>query len=192
MMMAEFEKLTGIFPTDDLYREIEAAYYEFNGDKTAFCKAYKENRDGLAERVQFKAGEARRDREASTAAELKKAKAEVEALKKKLEREEEWQPYIDKDNYQQAEYDHLKSAGRVMSDDEAKDLLYDEFGFAREKVKIYHSIPTFEVNRHHALRRVASVERLPLYEATDWNYIRFDCGVMSYELVNDEIRPFVH
>jgi hypothetical protein len=31
-----------------------------------------------------------------------------------------------------------------MTDDEAKDLLYDWFGFAREKVTILHSVPTYE------------------------------------------------
>ena len=79
-----------------------------------------------------------------------------------------------------------------MTDDEAKDLLYNEFGFAREKVTIYHSIPAYEVNRHRQLRKVGEIERLPLYEATDWNYIRFDCGCMTYELINDDLRPFLH
>ena len=52
MMKKEFEVLTGIFPSDELYKAIEAAYYDFAGDKTAFCKAYKANKDGIAERIQ--------------------------------------------------------------------------------------------------------------------------------------------
>lgn len=28
-----------------------------------------------------------------------------------------------------------------------------------------------------------------LYNSTDWNYIRFTCGRMSYELYNDTLRP---
>lgn len=192
MMIQEFEKLTGIFPTMDLYNAIEAAYTEFDGDKVAFCKVYKSNKDGIAERIAREASlaqiaEARREAEA-----MEKKDAEIEALKKQLDREQEWKPHVDTDNYPQDRYDHLKSAGRVMTDAEAKDLLYDWFGFAREKVTIFHSVPTYEVNRHRQLRKVGEAERLPLYEATDWNYIRFDCGCMSYELINDEIRPFLH
>lgn len=39
MMKKEFEALTGIFPSDELYKAIVVAYYDFTGDKTAFCKA---------------------------------------------------------------------------------------------------------------------------------------------------------
>lgn len=52
MMITEFEKLTGIFPTSDLYKAIEAVYYEYDGNKADFCKAYKENTDGIAEKIQ--------------------------------------------------------------------------------------------------------------------------------------------
>ncbi len=111
-----------------------------------------------------------------------------------LEREQEWKPYVDENNYPQTRYDELKLSGgtRVLTDEEAKDLLYDWYGFAREKIKIYHAIPAFEINLHRYLRKVGEIERLPLYNATDWNYIRFDCGCMSYELINDDLRPFLH
>lgn len=58
MMKKEFEALTGIFPSDELYKTIEAAYYDFAGDKTAFCKAYKANKGGIAERIQREADKA--------------------------------------------------------------------------------------------------------------------------------------
>ena len=192
MMINEFEKLTGVYPTADLYAAIEAAYYEFDGDKVAFCKAYTANADGIAEKIRNSVNAAAVKAQSEHAAELTRKDIQIDALTKQVEREQEWKPYVDTNNYQQAEYDHLRSAGRVMTDDEAKDLLYDEFGFAREKVTIFHSVPAFEVNRHRQLRKVGEIERLPLYEATDWNYIRFDCGVMTYELINDELRPFLH
>lgn len=53
-------------------------------------------------------------------------------------------------------------------------------------------IPQYEVNRHRQLRKVGEIDRAPLYNATDWNYIRFDCGCMSYELHNDNLRPYLH
>ena len=52
MMLEEFEKRTGYFPTMEEYAAIEKAYMEFSGDKDAFCKAYKKNEDGIAERIQ--------------------------------------------------------------------------------------------------------------------------------------------
>ena len=58
MMMSEFEALTGIHPTDDLYAEIEEAYYEFDGQKREFCAAYKANIDGLADTIRDRAHEA--------------------------------------------------------------------------------------------------------------------------------------
>lgn len=194
MMREEFEKLTGYFPSLEEFKAIEDAYMDFDGDKTDFCKAYKANKDGLAEaiqrRVDFAAIKATDDAKKSVAA----LKAEIEKLKADLEREQEWKPYVDNDNCPQDRYDKLKLAGgtRVLTDEEAKDLLYDWYGFAREKVKIHHAIPALEVNRHRQLRKVGEIERLPLYNATDWNYIRFDCGCMSYELIDDDLRPFLH
>ena len=52
MMIEEFEKRTGFYPTQVQYEAIERAYMDFNGDKDAFCKAYKKNADGMAERIQ--------------------------------------------------------------------------------------------------------------------------------------------
>ena len=77
-----------------------------------------------------------------------------------------------------------------MTDDEAKALLYNWYGFAKEKVEILHTAPIYEVNRHRQIRKIGEAERAPLYNATDWNYIRFNCGRMSYELYNDNLRPF--
>lgn len=192
MMLEEFEALTGIYPTHELYEAIEAAYYAFDGDKAAFCKAYKNNTDFLAQKVQTAAQRKRCEMQDRQQKEQKATAEKIAELEKRLEAEQEWKPYVDTDNYQQERYDELKSAGRVMSDDEAKALLYDWYGFAKEKIKIHHSIPRYEVNRHRELRKVGEIERLPLYEATDWNYIRFDCGCMSYELINDDLRPFLH
>lgn len=194
MMIEEFEKRTGYFPTAKEYAAIERAYMASDADKDTFCAAYKKNTDGLAERIQREANieQAKEDAEAAEA--VKKLEKRIAELEARLEREQEWKPYIDTHNYEQERYDELKTAGgtRILTDEEAKDLLYDWYGFAREKVTIYHAIPRYEVNRHRELRRAGEVERLPLYNATDWNYIRFDCGCMTYELVNDELRPFLH
>ena len=194
MMIQEFEQRTGYYPTLEEYEAIERAYMEFDGDKDAFCKAYKKNADGIAERIQREANMAHFRAADEAAKELKALKARIAELEKDLDRELEWRPHVDTHNYQQERYEELRDAGgtRVLSDEEAKDLLYDWYGFAREKVKIYHPLPALEVNRHGRLRKCGEIDRRPLYNATDWNYIRFDCGCMTYELVNDELRPFLH
>lgn len=193
-MIHEFEKLTSFHPTADLYKAIEHAYMNFDGDKTEFCKAYVENRDGLASRIARSVDEADREIQLqvnSTIRELEKQNAE---LTKKLEAEQEWKAYEDTDNVVQSDYEKLAtdSSTEELDDDKAKSLLYDWFGFAVEKVKILHSVPVYEVNRHRLLRQIGERKRTPLYNATDWNYIRFDCGLMSYELTDGDLRQYIH
>ncbi len=194
MMIQEFEQRTGYFPTMKEYEAIERAYMAYDGDKDAFCKAYKKNEDGLAERIQHEANMEQIKANAEAAEAAKKYEARIKELEAKLEREQEWKPYEDTDNVQQADYTRLQTAGgtRTLTDDEAKDLLYDWYGFAKEKIKIHRTLPRYEVNRHRQLRKVGEIDRAPIYNATDWNYIRFDCGCMSYELYNDNLRPYLH
>ena len=40
MMMSEFIERTGFQPLSFEYEKIEAAYYDFDGDKDAFCRAF--------------------------------------------------------------------------------------------------------------------------------------------------------
>lgn len=199
MLMEEFEKLTGFFPTVDHYAAIEAAYTDFDGDKAAFCAAWKTNKDGIADAIARKANGARLSSERKASAEFSRLNQEIARrdheiarLKEALKREQEWKPYEDSHNISQSDYEDLANCShtRRMSDDEAKDLLYDWFGFAREKIKIHHSVPLYEIDRHQQLHPVGEVERLPLYNSTDWNYIRFDCGRVAYELHNDQIQLF--
>lgn len=194
MMREEFEKLTGFYPTAELYAQIETAYSDFPGDKVAFCKAYKKNDDGLAEKIQRTVDMAQIKAQQKADKEAEAAEKRIKELEDRLERELEWKPYEDTSNVQQADYTRLQTAGgtRTLTDDEAKDLLYDWYGFAKEKIKIHRTIPQYEVNRHRQLRKVGEIDRAPLYNATDWNYIRFDCGCMSYELQNDNLRPYLH
>lgn len=194
MMREEFEQRTGFYPSSALYAIIEKHYTEFNGDKDAFCKAYKKNADGLAEKIQREADMETFKAQQEAEKAQKAAEARITELEKALEREQEWKPYEDTDNVQQADYEKLASQSDTerMSDEKAKDLLYEWYGFAKEKIKIHHTIPQYEVNRHRQLRKVGEIDRAPLYNATDWNYIRFDCGCMSYELYNDNLRPYLH
>ncbi|MEA5142401.1 MAG: hypothetical protein VB023_02335 [Oscillibacter sp.] len=51
MMIEEFEKRTGFYPSANLYESIEKAYMDSKVDKDAFCEVYKQNADGLAEKI---------------------------------------------------------------------------------------------------------------------------------------------
>lgn len=138
MMIQEFEKLTGFYPTADLYTAIEEAYMEFPGDKVAFCKAYKKNADGMAEAIARNVSINRivaADKAAKeTAQRISDLDAEVERLRAALEREQEWKPYEDSHNVSQADYESLAEsvnggAAHYIDDSEAVDLIASEFGF---------------------------------------------------------------
>lgn len=193
-MLEEFEKLTGFYPTAELYAQIEAAYIDFDGDKVKFCKAYKKNEGGIAERIRREVDMQHINAQCKVEGTHKAMEERIAELEKTLEREQEWQPYENTDNVQQSDYERLanQSDTERMSDEKAKDLLCEWYGFAKEKIKIHHSVPVYEVNRHRRLRQVGELDRSPLYNATDWNYIRFDCGCMSYEFYNDNLRPYIH
>ena len=60
--------------------------------------------------------------------------------------------------------------------------------FTVDKIEILHTASAYAVNKHHQLRKSAEYDRAPVYESTDWNYIRFDCAGFMYELVNGELK----
>lgn len=194
MTREEFEQRTGFLPSQSLYEIIEKHYMNFDGDKDAFCKAYKKNADGLASKIQHEADEKDINVQIDAEKAVEGYKAQIAELEKVLEREQEWRLYEDVSNVQQADYTRLQAAGesRTLTDSEAKDLLYDWYGFAKEKIRIHRTIPQYEVNRHGQLRKVGEIDRAPIYNATDWNYIRFDCGCMCYELYDGNLRPYLH
>lgn len=198
MMLEEFEQRTGFYPTLVQYAAIERAYMEFNGDKDAFCKAYKKNAGGIAERIQREVNLDTIKQEREQAAELARLGAEIERLKKELEREQEWKPYEDTHNISHAEYTKLaesvpSGAAHYMTDTEALDWICCEFGFDRSKVTILHEINEYEINRHSHLRQTGKkIDRRPIYCATDYHYIRFNVGrgEWQWEAWNGQIRPF--
>lgn len=193
MLREEFEQRTGFYPDQALYVVIEKYYMEFDGDKDAFCKAYKKNAGWLADKIQREADMQAIKMQDAAKKIAKDYESRITDLEKALEREQEWKPYEDTDNVRQVDYEKLASQSDTthMSDAKAKDLLYEWYGFASEKITLHHSVPVYEVNRHGRLRKVGEMDRSPLYNATDWNYIRFDCGCMSYELHDGDLRLYI-
>lgn len=106
-----------------------------------------------------------------------------------LDRELEWKPSDGTGtNMEQKRYEELAKYGKAMTDEEAKAFIADECGFDPEKIRILHEVNTYEVNKHRRIRKAGTFDRAPVYEATDWNYVRFDCACFMYELVNGELR----
>lgn len=193
MMLSEFVERTGFTPTAEEYEQIEAAYYDFDGDKDAFCKAfikhggewkiYKGRADEIA-RLKGRIAEAEKLHEQ----ELYERDRRIAGLQAELDKELNWQPASGTGtNMEQERYEHLARAGRAMSDQEAIELIADECGFAPDKIKILHRASAYEVNKYQRLRVAAEYERPPYYESTDWNYVRFDCALFMYEFVNGEL-----
>ena len=159
MMMSEFIDRTGFEPTAKEYAKIEEAYYDFDGDKDAFCKAFV--KDGGARKL-CKARAAEIDRLNSLLLESERQykkdvadrEKQIDELTAELDRELEWKPSDSTGtNMDQKSYEELAKYGKAMTDEEAKTFIADECGFAPEKIRILHEVNTYEVNKH---RRSAS------------------------------------
>ena len=195
MMIHEFTERTGFYPDANLYKAIEEAYYDFSGDKNEFCKAYKKNTDGLAEKIARKANDnARAERKAAEDQlfeahdDLMEAQNKIYHLEQKVDRLLEWKPYTDEKAVSQEDYDHLRMSGHEMTDDEAAEWIADEWGFAERKIVIIRTMPQLEVSRWLTLRKVGEIARDPYYDATDWYYVRFQVCGMTYEAYNGSLK----
>lgn len=207
MMMSEFIERTGFQPLPFEYAKIEEAYYNFDGDKDAFCRAFVKA-DGEKKVYQARAAEIDRlngkilemDRASKKDSEVYEKR--IADLQAQLDKELEWKPSEGTGtNMSQRDYEALAALcdgthgdPHEMTDDEAKALIASEFGFAVEKVVIIHVVHTYEVNKHCQLRKSAEYIRRPMYDVSDYNYIRFDvdCGHMTwmYEMVNGELKTY--
>lgn len=196
MMMSEFIDRTGFTPTYEEYQKIEEAYYNFDGNKDAFCKAFvecngeKEICSTRAKKIdQLKSQLVESDRNIKELTERYEQK--IRLLQAQLDAELEWKPCADcGTNMSQSDYERLCNSGtsREMTLEEAKQFIYEECGFAPERVCIVPSVSIYEVNKYRRLRKASTFTRQPVYESTDWNYVRFDCGNWMYELVNGDLR----
>ena len=200
MTIKEFTERTGFYPTYEHYKFIEKSYMDFDGDKDAFCKAYKANENGLAEKItreverfveeQTELGMHEHD---AMEERLNAQQEEIEKLKAQLDAELEWTPCKDAGT-QMTQRDYVKlredSFTKVMTDEEAANFIAEELGFNGVRVRIIHMVDTYEVNKHRRMRVAETYEREPLYESTDWNYVRFDVCGMTYEYVNGQLMMY--
>ena len=201
MTRTEFELLTGIYPSNDFYDMIEKVYAAYDGDKHAFCLAFRNNQDSMAQHIQRLADETAQAKVSAHFQALQAQNTEIAALKQQLakaqaalDEELEWRDYEDRKNVAQIQYEELKSTPDInfLTEEEAKEVLYRDFGFAKEQVHIITDVPCRQINRHGKIRdRPLTLKRFPLYFSSDMNYIRFDCGLMSWEMLDGELRPYL-
>lgn len=207
MMLSEFVERTGFTPLPFEYERIEEAYYNFDGDKDAFCRAFVKA-DGEKKVYQARAAEIERlngkilELDRASKRDSEEYEKRLAALQAELDRELEWQPCPTcGTNMTQDRYEELLESCTAyhgdpssMGEDEAKQLIAEEFGFNPERVEIITTVDTYEVNKHHRLRKSATYTRLPLYAATDYNYIRFNVrcagATWMYEMVNGELETY--
>ena len=196
MMKEEFEKLIGIKVSWDEYKAIEPVYMDFDGDKYDFCKAYKGDRYSLRTNINKLAQ--KDDVIKGLKDQIARLEAQLKDTEAKLEVAEEWEDHEDEHNVKQRQYEELSDGGntRELDDAEAIELINREWGFAPQMIRIVRTVAKEQINRFHRIRRVGEYERKPLYNASDWNYIRFDVeaphGTTSYEMHNGELRFFFH
>ncbi len=196
MLMQEFTNMTGFEPTPEEYKDIEAEYCQFDGDKQAFCKNFVE-RGEPARLYKRRAnhmeelGSMLVEKEKEYTAHLVKLTAQVAKLQEELDRELEWKPTDDVGTHMsQEEYEDLAKHGEVLSTIQAEGIVCREYGFGRDRVAIKCQADTYEVNKYRQLRVKDELARLPVYSSADWNYIRFDCAGYMYEMVNGELMRY--
>lgn len=200
MLRSEFETLTGIYPSEMLYSVIEEFYNDSKLDKHEFCENYKLNADGLAERIQEETNELEAEKAQQAYVEVRELKADLDKmrmdrnrLKDQLDRELDWKPAEHTGtNMKQADYQKLAESytAEILSDKEAVKRISELFGFMPDRIQILREVQTFEINKYHRLRVKDTYQREPLYDATDWNYIRFDCAGNQWELVDGELLAY--
>jgi hypothetical protein len=207
MMMSEFIERTGFEPTYDEYEQIQDAYYLFDGDKDEFCKKFVAE-NGEKKVYQARAEEIERLRsqileiEKQFKKDLDNRERKIEALTADLDKELDWRPSEGAGtNMTQERYEQLLQSctgnhgdPHVMAEDEARQLVAQEFGFDAERIEIVTTVHIYEVNKYRQLRKAATYTRQPLYDATDYNYVRFNvrCAACtwSYEMVNGELEQY--
>lgn len=196
MTISEFTERTGVEPTPWEYEKIEEQYYAFEGTKDSFCadwvaqggpaKLYTDRARYIAELESNETEMAKAHR-----AEVKRLEQQIADLEAALDKELEWKDAENAGtNMEQSRYEELSSAGRVLFDAKAKSKVAECFGFAPELVEIVYSVKTYQMDKYHRLREKETFKRDPVYNATDWNYIRFNVRGWQYEMVNGELRPY--
>ena len=189
MLYSEFVTLTETEVSDEEYSYIEQSYYDSGLDKADFCKLWKRDCDN----GRWAAELALRRKLDRMTEELKARERKIFELERQLDHEQDWKlaenagTHLPQECYRALRAD---DNSRELPYLEAKKLIAKEFGFQVDLIAIIREAETYEVNRHHKLRHKETFTREPIYNATDWNYIRFNVGNLQYEMINGELEQY--
>ena len=190
MTIHEFEELTGFYPSTDLYAAIEKEYENSLYTKDEFCAQYKANLNGLAEVIQRIASQNTYNQQSELERERDEAKSRIKELEAALEKAQGWKKYGTGSHMSDADYLDLEKRGEPITEERAREIIHKEFGFAVEFIEIVNELTEYEVNHSRQLRETGKLLRLPHYESTDWNYIRFNVNGWQYEMVDGQLEFF--
>lgn len=198
MMISEFKTLTGFHPSWLLWSVINRVYNDSQLDKHEWCKAYVDNKNGMAGMIAQLADTEYERAARNQEIELKNARGEIMHLKEQLEKtqaqldsELDWHPATDiGTNMSEHDYQLLADDEPPLSDLDAIRHIYEECGFDMAHITIVKTVHTYDVNKHHKCRVRGEFSRLPVWSSTDWNYIRFDVACLQWELVNGDLKQY--
>lgn len=95
----------------------------------------------------------------------------------------------------QEDYERLEKLNDTehYSDETAKSFIHDECGFDPKFIRIINEVSTYLVDtKTRRIIKDQSYIREPVYNSTDWNYVRFDCAGWQYEFINGNLRFYVN
>lgn len=190
MLLKEFEELTGFYPSAKMFDEIHKEYLTMGCDKKKFCELYKSNKYGLASKIQHRTDSVYAEKVQLVNTKIELLNAGVEVLKARLDMELAWVPYFTKNMLSKEEYADLSSKIALITTDYAKSFIEKTFGFNKKAINVITYFPVQEINKYKKIRNVENkfIDRRPLYESTDYNYILFDCCGILYECRDGELN----
>lgn len=98
--------------------------------------------------------------------------------------------YVAGTHMTQEEYTKLKKAcetdNKQYSLADIKSIINKWFGFEFSRIEMEVNVQSFMVE-NGKIKPTGGYAREPMYDATDWNYIRFNVCNNQYEIINGEL-----
>lgn len=86
----------------------------------------------------------------------------------------------------QSDYERLDAD---ITENEAKAIINRNFGFEFSRIEIVTTASTYYAENHR-IYKDQTFTRKPQYEATDWNYIRFNCAGWKWEMIDGDLYAY--
>lgn len=129
---------------------------------------------------------------------IRKLERKISKLKKNICSELQWKDSCYGTNLAQYDYEWMleQCEVNILTEDEAKQLLENKFGFSKELVEIVSTAEAYKVNEKSNVIDIEKYERKPLYAKeesfydSELSYILFRCPNGRYELINGSLNLY--